>query len=140
MQAEGQHVSFGPAVNSEIPYLSEGDGAVGSRSLAKGMWIVTNQADGPPQVSPDESQDELRRIAEVYALRSRELSDAVAGLGALLITGKPFGCANRTIKIRRVLCDEAAYRFFAFLSLAEGRRSAGASTGSEMPQKTPNAE
>ena len=101
---------------------------------------MTKQVDRAPQVGPNESQDELRPIAEVYALRSRELSDAVARLGALLITGKPFGCAIRTIKIRRVLCDEAAHRFFAFLSLAEGRRSAAAQTGGESPQENPNAE
>ena len=101
---------------------------------------MTNQADGAPQVHDDNSQDELRRLVEVYALRSRELSDAVAHLGALLVTGKPFGSAIRTIRVLRALCNEAADDLFAFLSPAEGRLSAAAPTGGEMPQEAPTAE
>ena len=101
---------------------------------------MTNQADGAPQVPDDNSQDKLRRLLEVYALRSRELSDAVAHLGALLVTGKPFGSGIRTIRVRRALCDEAANDLFAFLSPAEDRRSAAAPTGAEMPQEAPTAE
>lgn len=101
---------------------------------------MTNQADGAPQVHDDNSQDELRRLVEVYALRSRELSDAVAHLGALLVTGKPFGSAVRTIRVLRALCNEAADDLFAFLSPAEGRLSAAAPTGGEMPQEAPTAE
>jgi hypothetical protein len=58
----------------------------------------------------------LRKIVEVYALRARQYSDAVARLGQHDHTSPELLALVREIKRLRVLCDEAAGELDQYIS------------------------
>lgn len=66
------------------------------------------QPSGPSQVDLDDSsRRELKRLAEIYATRARELSEAVATLGGHITAGRPFQETINEIRRLRVLMEKA---------------------------------
>lgn len=60
-------------------------------------------------------QQELKQLVEVYAVRTRQLSDAIAVLGGHVAAGSHIGEVMREIKRVRDLADQAATELFAFV-------------------------
>jgi hypothetical protein len=55
----------------------------------------------------DRRRKQLKRLVEIYAIRARELSEAVARLGGQIVAGNHFREAITEIERLRVLCDRA---------------------------------
>ena len=61
-------------------------------------------------------RQELKQLVEIYALRTRMLSDSIAILGAHVASGKQIGEIMAEIRKLRSLVEEAATNLFAFVS------------------------
>jgi hypothetical protein len=70
----------------------------------------------------------LRKIVEVYALRARQYSDAVARLGRHDRTGPELSALVNEIRRLRALCDEAAGKLDQYIS-QDGKPHVGAGSG-----------
>jgi hypothetical protein len=60
-------------------------------------------------------RQELKQLVEIYAVRTRELSDSIAVLGGYVAAGKPIGEIMSQIKALRRLGEQAATDLFAFV-------------------------
>jgi hypothetical protein len=60
-------------------------------------------------------RQELKQLVEIYAVRTRELSDSIAFLGGHVAAGRPIGESMTEIKRRRSLVEKAATDLFAFV-------------------------
>jgi hypothetical protein len=80
----------------------------------------------PSRPAKSESDDgrlaEFKRVAEIYAIRSRELSEAVSTLGGHLAAGRPFEESITEIRRLRGLCESAGEDFFRFVSSLQASR------------------
>ena len=84
---------------------------------------MSPQPDRPPKLdSNDSRRQDLKHLVEIYALRSRQLSEAVATLGWYVTAGRPFEGTMMEIERCRLLCQEAGADLFDFL-ISEGQTS-----------------
>ena len=60
-------------------------------------------------------RQELKQLVEIYALRTRELSDSIAVLGGDVAAGRQIGDIMTEIKRLRGLVEQAATDLFAFV-------------------------
>ena len=60
-------------------------------------------------------QQELKQLVEIYAVRSRQLSNSIAVLGGYVAAGRQIGEIMTEIKKLRSLLEEAATDLFAFV-------------------------
>jgi hypothetical protein len=73
---------------------------------------------------------ELKRLTEQYALRSRELAEAVAALGSLIATDRPIEQAIADIVRLRILSEQSGTELFLFVKrMQERAASAGPGAG-----------
>jgi len=59
------------------------------------------------------ARQELKQLVEIYAVRTRQLSDSIAVLGGYVAAEKPIGEAMTEIKRLRGLLEQAATDLFA---------------------------
>ncbi len=77
---------------------------------------------GPPTVNGDEGvEQKLKRLQEIYAIRARALSDAVAAFGREIAQGKSFDEKILEIKRLRALSERAGADFLDFIGQQPGR-------------------
>ena len=69
----------------------------------------------PRADSEDKRRHELKRVVENYAIRTRELSEAVATLGWQITAGRPFQETIRKIEELRFLCEKASRELAAMI-------------------------
>ena len=60
-------------------------------------------------------RQELKQLVEIYAVRTRELSESIAILGGYVAAGKQIGEIMTEIKQLRALMEQAATDLFAFV-------------------------
>ena len=60
-------------------------------------------------------QQELKQLVEIYAVRTRQLSNSIAVLGGYVAAGRQIGEIMTEIKKLRSLLEEAATDLFAFV-------------------------
>jgi len=65
-------------------------------------------------------RQELKQLVEVYAVRTRQLSDLIAVLGGLVAAGSQIGEIMTEITKLHRFVEEAAADLFAFVSPREG--------------------
>jgi hypothetical protein len=61
------------------------------------------------------ARQELKQLVEIYAVRSRQLTDTIAVLGGYVAAEKPIGEVMTEIKRLRSLLEQAATDLFAFV-------------------------
>jgi hypothetical protein len=61
------------------------------------------------------ARQELKQLVEIYAVRTRQLSDSLAVLGGHVAAEKPIGEIMSEIKRLRSLVEQAATDLFAFI-------------------------
>jgi hypothetical protein len=64
-------------------------------------------------------REELKQLVEIYAIRTRHLSDSLAVLGGNVAAGRQIGEIMTEIKKLRSLVEQAAMDLFAFVWRAE---------------------
>jgi hypothetical protein len=67
-------------------------------------------------------RQELKQLVEIYALRTRQLSDSIAVLGAHVANERPIIEIMIEIKRHRSLVEQAATDLFAFVWSREADR------------------
>ena len=67
---------------------------------------------------------ELKNLAETYAMRVRELSDAVATLGRKIAAGEQIGKNISEVKRLQALADQASENLLVALESPKSRTSA----------------
>jgi hypothetical protein len=77
----------------------------------------------------DQRQKALRRLAELFAIRARELSEAVAGLGTQIAVGNSLDDAIVEINRVSTLCEAAASDFFDLMPLPIARSAVASVDG-----------
>ena len=70
---------------------------------------------GQAEELDDIRRRELRRFVEIYAIRARELSEAVAALGWQIVAESRFDNTILDIKRLRILCDKAGADLLHFI-------------------------
>ena len=60
-------------------------------------------------------QQELKQLVEIYAVRTRQLSNSIAVLGGYVSAGRQIGEIMTEIKKLRSLLEQAATDLFAFV-------------------------
>ena len=94
--------------------------------------MTPRQPDSPSKTDTDDNrQKELKRLVEIYAMRTREFSEAVATLGSL--TGDParFEEAITEIKKLRNFCEKAGGDLFLFVMRLRATRHPGSAIPAE---------
>lgn len=95
------------------------------------------QPGSTPKTDPDDNRRrELKRLVETYALRTRELSEAAAVLGAQIHSEKKFQETMMEIRRLRVLIEQAGAELVSFVESTE-YRAFGASTGEGQSERPP---
>jgi hypothetical protein len=64
-------------------------------------------------------RQELKQLVEIYAVRTRQLSESIAVLGAHVAAGRQTGEIMTEILVLRGLVEQAATNLFAFVSPRE---------------------
>jgi hypothetical protein len=70
------------------------------------------------------SQTELKKLAEMYAIRVRQLSDAVAILGRRITAGHPIETSVMKVKRLQSLAEKASEELMSALESADSGNSA----------------
>ena len=73
------------------------------------------------------SDEELTYLAETYAIRVRELSDAVAIMGRLIAARQKIGENITEVKRLKALVEQASEELFGGLESRDNRRRAASS-------------
>jgi hypothetical protein len=60
-------------------------------------------------------RQELKQLVEIYAIRTRQLSDTLSLLGGYVAAGRPISEIMNEIKRIRILAENAANELFAFV-------------------------
>lgn len=91
---------------------------------------MSSQSSVPQKADSDDiRRRELKRLVEAYALRTRELSEAVAILGGQITTEKQIGPVVLDIKRLHAILEEAAAALFAFVERDEPGRFSASNSG-----------
>jgi hypothetical protein len=81
---------------------------------------VSHETGHPTNGEPEQRRrEELRRLVEIYSIRTRELSEAVAILGWYIVSDNRFQQTILEIKRLRVLCDKAWSDLLAWIEQNE---------------------
>jgi LmbE family N-acetylglucosaminyl deacetylase len=84
-------------------------------AVSTGLSILLLSLSTGRNMRPAIAQQELRRLAEIYATRTRELSEALAILGGQIIAGGEIYDIVTEIKRLSRLVEEAGEALFAFV-------------------------
>jgi hypothetical protein len=99
--------------------------------------VRPRRLDFPAKVHSDESRcSELKRLVEIYAIRTRELSEVVARLGSDIAAGRRFEETIVEIKKFHVLCERAGEDLFAMIEPPEANQASNAE-GETTPTSEP---
>lgn len=86
--------------------------------------MVIHQPDHFRNQRSDHCSLELKQLGEIYAIRARELSDAVATLGLCIAAGQEFHENIMEVKRLRILAQQASEELLAAIEPAKVRASA----------------
>ena len=94
----------------------------------------------PRADSEDKRRHELKRVVENYAIRTRELSEAVATLGWQITAGRPFQETIRKIEELRFLCEKASRELAAMIEPPQLKARAAPGFESQTPGESSSTE
>ena len=91
-------------------------------------------------MQPSAGRQELKRLIETYAIRTRELSETIAMLGGHVAAGRKIDESLEEVKRVSGLAEQAGLDFLAFIERLELRGSPNFSDSAETPAENSSNE